>query len=291
MKYPISLVLFLLTFPIWAQLTKSQVKMANNYFETIANYPRYIKALNKEISELKLEADNLSVALQTSDTIAINGLIVAIDEYEQRTAVPDSINTNLNNINEYVQSYFSIIPNGFGVYQALKGTTETIGGVFGVGGLIGTLLPNREPGLSSKKKKKVQDHILTSESKVLNNLQDLQEFLSGYYLPYLDELGQHASQDFQVLLKNIQVQNAPMDYFNNHNRLVTRYFQKLIFAKGLTKQLIKSIDTFRVAEKELTSRLTEKQKVELANTHFTQLVSEISKINATTIELQAINLH
>lgn len=288
MKTVLTAILLTSCLCVHAQLSKSQLKMTNTYFEVIANHPRYVRLLNQEIAELMLESNNLRASLQLSDSVRISSLIYSIDAFEEFTFLPDSVNIRVNRINDYIQTYYEIIPNGFGVYQAIKGTTESIGGVFGVGGLIGAILPNREPGLSSKKKKKLRNHLISSEEAFLADLKFLRVYIEQGFLPVLVQIEHAASSDFRVLMESIEERTAPLDYYTKHNRLVTRFYQKMVLAKSLTRQLIQLMNTIEQAERELISRVQEKQKVDLVDTHFNQLVVDVSRINANLQNLQEV---
>ena len=56
--------------------------MSHNYFEAIANYPRYYRELNVRVADLDLEAKNLESSLHDSDSLRIATIVSSIHEYE-----------------------------------------------------------------------------------------------------------------------------------------------------------------------------------------------------------------
>lgn len=269
-----------------APLSKSQLKMSHNYFEAVANYPRYYREMNMRVADLDLESKNLESSLSTSDSSRIATIIYSINAYEQAMQIPPDVTNHVKNIDEYIQEYYLLLPNGFNIYRALKGTTETIGGLFGVGGVVSGILPNNIGGLSASKKRKIRSHLLESESELITSLSKLQAFIDAYYLPKLEEIDKKSIVYFEALLESISGTTPPIDYYVKHNRMLTDFYQKLYLTRSTVKQLSKAINSFMVVEKEITSSFQEKNKVDLEETHLDNLIGDIQRISFLVKDLK-----
>ena len=275
----------LLLFSSCAPLSKSQLKGSHNYFEAIANYPRYYRALNVTVADLNLEAKNLESSLHSSDSLRVATIIYSINEYEESMIVPDSILIHTKYLDTYIQNYYSLIPNGFNIYRALKGTTETISGIFGLGGVVSGILPNQINGLNPTKKGKIQAHVLSSESYLMESLLKLKEYINESYLPRLEEIDRQSIKHFEALLSSINHKTPPLEYYTRHNRMLTQFYQRLYHTKSLVKQLSKAIDSFMVVEKELTSSFKERGKLDMESTHINELLNDMQRTNYLLTDL------
>ncbi|WP_425391672.1 hypothetical protein [Ekhidna sp.] len=285
MKWICFLLICLLAFASCAPLSKSQLKMSHNYFETITNYPRYYRELNVRVADLKLESRNLESSLQASDSTRIATIVYSINEYEASMTIPDSVAVHIKTIEKYIQNYYLLIPNGFNIYRALKGTTETIGGIFGLGGVVSGILPSNVNGLNPTKKRKIQAHVLNTESELLSSLKSLKEYINQNYLPRLEEIDKKSINDFEILLGSINNSTPPLDYYIKHNRMLTEFYQRLYHTKNLVKQLSKAIETLILVEKEITRSFQEKEKVDMERTHINELINDMQKVNLLVKDL------
>ncbi|MEP1032568.1 hypothetical protein [Ekhidna sp.] len=268
-----------------APLSKSQLKMSHNYFQAIANHPRYIQELNVRVADLNLEAKNLESSLHSSDSLRIATIIRSINEYEESMRIPDSILVHTKVVDKYIQNYYLLIPNGFSIYRALKGTTETIGGIFGLGGVVSGILPSNINGMNPTKKRKIQAHVLNSESDLINSLQILKSYINTSYLPRLNRIDDQSIADFELLLESINNKTPPLEYYTKHNRMLTDFYQRLYHTKNLVRHLSKSIDTFILVEKEIAKSFEEKEKVDVEKTHLNELVNDMQRMNFLLVDL------
>lgn len=259
--------------------------MSHNYFEAIANYPRYYRELNVRVADLDLEAKNLESSLHDSDSSRIATIISSIHEYESAMKIPDSILVHSKNVDRYIQNYYLLIPNGFSVYRALKGTTETIGGIFGLGGLVSGVLPNNVNGLNPTKKRKIQAHVLNSEEQLISSLRILQNYINTSYLPRLNQIDEKSIADFETLLASINNKTPPLEYYTKHNRMLTEFYQRLYHTKNLVKKLSIAIDSFIMVEQEIVKSFQEKEKVDMENSHMNELINDMQRINFLIIDL------
>ena len=289
MKYLCILIVVCLFIASCAPLSKSQLKMSHNYFEAIANYPRYYRELNVRVADLNLESKNLESSLHTSDSARIATIIQSINAYEESMHIPDDMVAHIRNVDEYIQEYYLLIPNGFSLYRALKGTTETIGGIFGLGGVVSGILPSNVNGLNPTKKRKIQAHLLDSEDTLILSLNVLKDYINTTYLPKLEQIDMQSIANFEILLASINNKTPPLEYYTKHNRMLTEFYQRLYHTKNLVKQLSKSIDTFILVEKEITDSFHEKAKVNMEKTHMDDLIGDMQRINFLVRDLNSRN--
>lgn len=276
---PITYSLLILILTSCAPLSKSQLKMSHNYYESITNYPRYYKELNVRVADLDLEAKNLRSSLQTSDIQRVGTIISSINEYEDAMRLPDSVLLHTQYIDQYIQDYYSLIPNGFSIYRTLKGTTETIGGIFGLTSVVSSILPSNSNSINPTKRRKIQEHVLTSREGLKSSLIALQKHINESFLPRLENIDKQSIDDFEKLLESINKSTPPLDYYTKHNRMLTDFYQRLYRTKSLIKQLSKAIDSFIIVEKELADRFVEKEKIDTEETHLNELIGDMQRIS------------
>lgn len=268
-----------------APLSKSQVKLSHNYFETIANYPSYHRQLNTQLAQVKLESMNLESALQKLDSQRVAMIIFSIKEYERALEIPDSIDTHLKFIENYVQNYYVLLPNGFNVYQALKGTTETISGMFGFGSIAKSILPNNISGLSTVKKKRIKNHLVNNEENLLKSLESIKIFIDQTYIPSIEKINSNSIEHFEELLIGIKNKPDALEYYMLHNRMLTKFYQNLFLTKSLASSLSRSIDPFIRTEKHIIKMFSEREKIDSETIHLNELVREIQRIKTNMIDL------
>lgn len=271
-----------------APLTKSQVKLSHNYFETIANYSSYHRQLNTQVAHMELESMNLESSLQELDSQRVSMIILSIKEYEKALEIPDSIAIHLKFLENYVQNYYVLLPNGFNVYQALKGTTETISGMFGLGGIAKSILPNNIAGLSIVKKKRIKNHIVNSEENLLLALKTIRSFIEDTYLPTLERINYNSINHFESLLIGIKNKPDALEYYTLHNRMLTKFYHNLFLIKSLALSLSHSIEPFIRTEKHVINKFSERQKIDSETIHLNELVRDIQKIKANMVDLGII---
>lgn len=287
MKYItlISAVFGLLLMESCAPLSKTQIKLTHHYFETITNYPNYYRELNSSIANLQLEASNLESSLQTSDSIRVAWLIESINSYEKALKLPDSILMDIRYVEGYIQDYYLLLPNGFNIYQALKGTTETITGIFGLGGVAHAILPKDVPGLNPTKKRKIKSHLYNSETALIRSLTDIKRYVDEVYIPELEKIDNSSIADFESLLNTISERTDPIIYYTQHNRMLTEFYRKLFLTKNLARNLSTSIEPFINAEQVLTTQLMEWKKIDPETQHLSILIRNIQRIQSILIDL------
>ncbi|WP_420319159.1 hypothetical protein [Ekhidna sp.] len=239
------------------------------------------------VADLNLEAQNLESSLHESDSIRIATIIKSINEYESAMQIPDSILAHTKVIEKYIQNYYLLIPNGFNLYRALKGTTETIGGLFGLGSVVSSVLPNNINGLNPTKKRKIQAHILSSETSLIQSLRILKNYINTVYLPKLNEIDKKSINDFEILLASINSSTPPLEYYTMHNRMLTEFYQRLFRTKNLVNQLSKSIETLILVEQEITKSFTTKEMIDFEKTHMNELINDMQRVNFIVQDLNS----
>ena len=281
----ILLVLVILATWSCAPLSKTQTKRTKNYFETITYFPETFRVLNKNVAYLQLEQDNLESAMQTSDDQRVAILIQAIDVYETSVKLPDSLKINVNAMEAYIQRYYLLLPDGFSIYKALRGTTETISGLFGLGGLVGSVLP-KNVSLNPERKRKIIKHLSKNHDQVKTSLMSMRNYLTNFYLPKIDSIEQHTKLNFQSMLTKIDHNSQPVDYYTNYNRLVTNFYSRLFLARSLTRSLIVATDSFLKTHDELIASVEQRDKVNPNPISIQALSNELTKITGLLKELE-----
>ena len=266
-------------------LKKSQVRVIGNYFGTVAEYPQYIRQMNERSAKLVLEADNLESALEGSDSSRLDALVDAIDKYEFRLEVPDSVANAVSIIEDYVQGYYILAPNGFSVYKTLKGTSESIGGIFGLKSVVSAVLPERDIDLSPKKKKKINTHFNNQSETLRAAIRTSKNYIDRYLIPQMQISNERMRNDLRGLFNEDDKLSA-LDHYFEYNRYFLNHFQKLILTERLARQLSVSLDTMLDTEDEIQRMTAERKRIDKDSHFLHDLVVDIQKIQLLIKKLE-----
>ena len=279
-------IVFLAVLSSCAPLTKSQVKMTRNYFETVSAYPSHLRHLNLRIAELSMNSEMLESALESSDSLKVSLVVDAIAKYESELEVPDSIEQHLQFVDSYVQSYFSLIPDGFNAYKAMKSTTQTIGSLVGLGGLIAAALPDLEYNLKRAKRKKIRIHLKQSSKQLNRALTEVNSYLTKHYLPKMEEIEVSSRDHFRMLFTNGPDQLDPLQYYTEYNKLVVDYYQRLFLTRQITLLLRRASVRLIAAEKEVLKRTAEREKINPELIILNEIIGNMQKVRNLSFQAQ-----
>ena len=261
-----------------ASLTHKQVKLTSNYFSSISGFPSHCRLLNEHAATSAFNSQILQSSLSHTDSIKVNLLIGAIDEFEENLNFPDSINESLTMIDGYITSYFALLPDGYDAYHALKSTSQTIGGLFGVGGIVSSIFPRFQLNLKRINKKKVKSHIFRNSSEMDLNLAKVKLYISDVHLPRLDSIDIASRIGFERLFSDLNGQRDPLSFYADHNRILIKYYQRLYQTKKSAELLIVAIDLIIDSGHEVTARIGERKKVKPSLEQITKLINVLQRV-------------
>lgn len=259
-------------------IRKSQVKLIGNYFNTVSAYPGHIKRVNELKANLILEANNLKSAIQTTDSARIRFLLYSIDQYEAQLQFPDSVAMALLTVEQYLQSYYVLVPNGFDAYKALKGTTESIGGFFGLRSVISTILPDRQMEVTASKRRKIYRHFKSNRKPFLAAIQVIDRYMKNQVSPLLTTTFEGMKKDVEVLFEHSSSSDDAEFYFK-YNLHFLKYFQELTYTRELARQLALSLDNIQTTESEVQRMTNERKKITKDSRQVHRLVSDLERIS------------
>ncbi len=272
-----------------APMTKTQVRLTRNYFETITNYTLHFRELNEQYAKIQLEYDNLRSSLQDEERDKVETIISSIDEYQRRLTLPDSVEKQIKKFDQYVQNYFVLIPQGFDAYKAIKSTSEAIGSVFGVKGLVSALFPNASLSVSSARKRKIHTHLVTYSDSVKSSAIELKRFINSHYKPSISKMNKDSEELFRDLLQNIRGRPEPLHYFQEHNRILIRYYQHINLTQRLATSLSQAVDLILTTEPEILTKIMERKKINPESINVNELLRNAQRTNSYIAKLRTIN--
>ncbi len=272
------LLLLILFLSNCAPLTKTQVKLTVNYFETITSLPNHCRDVNYHLADLSLNSRILESALINSDSQRVASLVDAISVYENQLEIPDSLALHLQYLETYIQTFFILIPDGFDAYKALKTTSQSVGGFFGLGGVISAVLPDVSTNVKPARKRKIKGHIENSSDSLKFHARKIIGIINYGYLPHLELIDKESRKYFQYLFDDIQEKPDPVEYYTNHNRLLVDYYQNLYNTKQISQLLVKTLQLMLSAQDDIILRLEERAKINPEIARLSELVRNLQKI-------------
>lgn len=282
--------LLLILFVGCAPLKRSQVILVGNYFNTIAEYPYYIKELMLYQADLTLQADNISNALLASDSLRIVELIESVERYEAALVMPDSVGKELVNLEGYIRGYYLLAPNGFDIYKTLKNTTESIVGMFGLKGVASAVLPDVESNVSAFKKRKIYAHYTNESQNLLKSVTILKAYIDGQIIPEIDEAQSRINSNVRFLFAQEGEAITPLEYYFDYNQYFTAYFQRINRIRKLAMKISESLEHIAKTDKEIQKMTKQRQKILRDSRKLHQLLDDVSQIKRLKDELLANRL-
>lgn len=281
---PFFLTFFLLIGVGCGPLRKSQVRLIGNYYNTLTNYPGNVRKLNERVAKLTLESDNLRSSLHPSDSLRVGALVTAINEYQANLALPDSILLEVDFLDNYMRGYYVLVPNGFNIYKALKGTSESIGGMFGLKPVVSSILPDKSVEITNAKKRKILAHFQGQSEGLHQCLTEIKSYIDTHSIPEIDRTSQKMQADMQLLFLDRNGSVSSVDHYFNYNRHFISFFQKLIQTRKLYASVSKSLTNILETEMEIQRMTVERNKVYRDSYQLHILVSDMQKMQALLAE-------
>lgn len=275
--YFLIVLLILLLAGSCSPVRKSQVKLIGNYFNTISAYPEHIKQVNGLKADLVLESNNLRSAIQPTDSARVKSLLTSVDQYEVDLKFPDSVAVAVANLEQYIQSYYVLVPNGFDAYKALKGTTESIGGIFGLKSIISSVLPDREVNVTSAKRRKIYAHFKNNQTVFIHSLQVVEAYFESEVSPLINTTFSDTKRDVELLFDQSTSTNAA-DYYFKYNRHFLIYFQQLTHTRTLARHLAQSLNNIQQTEMEVQRMTNERRKITKDSRQVHRLIADLERM-------------
>jgi hypothetical protein len=171
-----------------------------------------------------------------------------------------------------------LIPDGFDAYKALKSTTQSIGGIFGLGSVVSALLPDIDRSLRNAKKKGIKRHMDSSSDELRSRLLNIQKYIKAIYLPKIEAINDESSDQFESLFQDLKVKNDALTYYTEHNHLLVDFYQELHRTRQLARLIAHSVDLFRDTEKEIITLTRERAKITPELVSLNELLRNLQKV-------------
>lgn len=282
--------ILVLLFSGCTSLRKSQTRVIGNYYYTLAEFPSNVRKLNERSAEVVLESQNLKSALYQSDSARIYSLVNVINEYDIALALPDSIIAEVEYIERYIRGYYTLIPNGFNIYNTLKGTSETVSSFFGLRPVVSTILPERSPELNSAKRKKVTQHFRSQSERFRQSLTSIKSYIDGHIIPEINDSYSGMQQNVQHLFGNDSTSVSSLDYYFQYSQYFNDLFQTVINTKRLYLSISNSLSLLLDTEREIQRMTQERNNIKKDSELLHKLVLEMQRIRLLIEETNLDNL-
>lgn len=284
MKFPLQILMActLILASSCAPLSKSQVSLTRNYFSTVTNYSDLLEDVNAHVADSRFASQQLE-SLLADDSLKFRSMISAIRTYERELQLPDSIETELDYLNDYVQKYYALIPAGINIYGVIKGAGSSVPGM----GLVARLLPNFNVNISSKRKRKVKAHIHKRGAEVQASLCVLEGW-AGQKLLELQNIEQESLQNLRVLELTLQKQTDTYEYYAKAQKVITLFYRQVFLTRKVVQNLSESIRVFQNLEEDLRNRTRERRKHIRNSTHLAEMVRKLETIRHQNHKIQHI---
>jgi len=262
-------------------LRKSQVRLIGNYYSTIANYPGNVRKLNERMAKLSLESDNLKSALYPSDSLRVHALLGAINKYEANLTLPDSILAQVDFLDNYIRGYYVLVPNGFNVYKALRGTTVSMVGNFGLKSVASTVLPDKKiEEIPKAKSRKVLTHFRGQSAELERCLISIKSYIDQYAIPEIDDTNKKIQDGVQKLFNDTNEAISSRDHYFTYNRHFIDFFQKTIKTRKLYLNISTSLTNILATEKEIQRMTAERMKIDRDSYQLHILATNVLKMKS-----------
>lgn len=268
-------------------LRKSQVRLIGNYYNTITNYPGNVRKLNERVALLALESDNLKSALYPSDSLRVNALLEAINLYEVSLTLPDTISTKVDFLESYIRGYYVLAPNGFNMYKAIKGTTETIVGSFGLRSVASSVLPDKQAEeIPKAKRRKLLAHFQSQSDELRLNLISIKSYIDNYAIPKIDKTNSKIQDGVQKLFSDSNEAISSRDHYFTYNRHFIDFFLKTIKTRKLYVNISTSLTNILAAEREIQRMTAERMKIDRDSYQLHILATNVLKMRSLLEETE-----
>lgn len=261
-------------------LRKSQVRLIGNYYNTLANYPGNVRKLNERVAKLSLESDNLKSALYPSDSLRVDALLAAINQYEANLTLPDTILSQVDFLDNYIRGYYVLVPNGFNVYKAFKGTTESIGGIFGLRSVASSVLPDKTVEITNAKERKILAHFKGQSKELRQCLISIKFYIDQYAVPKIDSTNREIQQGVQKLFADKNEAISSREHYFTYNRHFIDFFQKTIQTRKLYLNISASLTNILETEKEIQRMTASRIKIDRDSYQLHILATDVLKMKS-----------
>ncbi|MEP5611478.1 MAG: hypothetical protein ABJP45_04480 [Cyclobacteriaceae bacterium] len=261
-------------------LRKSQVRLIGNYYNTLANYPGNVRKLNERVAKLELESDNLQSALYPSDSARVYALVEAINQYEINITLPDSILAQVDFLEDYIRGYYVLVPNGFNVYKAFKGTTESIVGIFGFRSVASSVLPDKNVEVTNAKERKILVHFRGQSPELRACLVGIKAYIDNHAVPEIDRTNKRIQEGVRGLFKDENEAVSSRDHYFTYNRHFIDFFLKTIQTRKLYLNISESLTNILETEKEIQKMTAERMKIDRDSYQLHILATDVLKMKS-----------
>lgn len=270
-------------------LTKSQAKRSINYFETVTNHTSVVRRTAEGLAIIELESQTLNGALKESNQERIDVVIQALTDYEAAISPSQLTERSLLYIEQYIQGYYLLATNGYDKYSQLKSASGAISPIGGVALALESLIRRKNTGIKTNKRDDLQRLLKNSHDSVQHHIGVIRSYLNNDIIAAVNSIEVASKKQFEDLLQSIKEDNEPIHFYQNYNRDLSRFYQKLYLLQNSVVHLEKSLEYFSLAEMELLEAVETRQKIETESKLVNSLLREIEKSKALLARLNAVN--
>jgi uncharacterized protein YceK len=271
-------------------LTKTQSKAVNHYFQTIGNYADYTRELNKTKAKIRLNRLQLYPESYDIDTLMIEALVKSFESYQKEMKLNPELDSALDRLDNYVNDYFLLTPNGFRVIKILSGGSSLIGSYFGLGNLINSAFNyGKEVNLLPSNAKKVKKHIGNGRKVIDESADVIRQFAEDVLLNILNRENIYIRENYRKFLGDLKGKPDSYDYYSIYNTIFIRHFEIIYNTKVLANQLMESTEAIRQTHNALIHETAKRQRLRSGMAEIQALYLLIDQIKSTIHDLRTLD--
>lgn len=272
-------------------LTKSQATVVNRFFESINDMPSYTKQLNAYTAKVKLNRMQLYAGTYKEDSLMIELLISSFDRYREELKMQDSLLANLNEMDRFAKSYFSLLPGGMDLVKILQDASVTIGSFFGLKNIISSAFVNirREVKISPKRAKMIKKHLQEGGQLINEFIESVNFYIENHVDNKLEMEEKKIKGTYRKFLQALESQPDSYEYYSRYNSIFIHHYRLMHHTGELSKQLKRSLPKLRKAYDQLMEKVEHREKIDKEIKALQDLYLELLRSRNTILQLNKID--
>lgn len=284
----VSMILYV-GFTSCSPITKTQKKAVGDYFQTIARFPEYPKELKHYSSKIRMNRTHIFPQTYNSDSLMIETLVKSYELFQDENQLRNSLDTSLNNMDQYITKYYSMTPDGFWLYKTLSSGTSLFGKFLGFGNVANQVSRQADQNnLIKVGGKKIKKHIINGESTIRHTADRINHYADSILNHKLKKEDKYLKKNYRKFLHNLRTQPDAYEYYSIYNEIFMRNFRLLHHTKKLARQLKKGASQVIQTHQKLKEQINERRKLTRDIPELYDLLHRMNNLQKTMSTLQRL---
>ncbi|MCF8337888.1 MAG: hypothetical protein K9I74_07880 [Bacteroidales bacterium] len=263
-------------------ITKTQKKAVGDYFQTIARFPEYPRELKHYSSKIKMNRTHIFPQTYNSDSLMIETLVNSYEVFQKESQIENSLNSDLNDMAQYITRYYSMTPDGFWLYKTLSSGTSLFGQFLGFGNIANKVTRQADQNkLIKVGGKKIKNHIINGESTIQRTTERINHYADSLLNHKLKKEDKYLKDSYRKFLRNLRSRPDAYEYYSIYNEIFMRNFRLLHHTQKLARQLKKGSLQVMETHQKLSKKLKERNKLERDIPELYDLLHSMNRLQKT----------